>query len=90
MSCGREEDCRTCYQGAEVLPDCTKQSILYENLCVKCTPEARSKKPLEVGELMRKGEHALSVGETGRSILERVLGRLKKDSYMSKHQDLVQ
>ena len=29
---GREDECSICYQGAEDVPDCTKQSLLYENV----------------------------------------------------------
>ena len=39
-ACGREGECVTCYQGAEMLPNCTKQSILYENVCHRCVPGA--------------------------------------------------
>ena len=52
-SCGREEDCTTCYQGSEVVPDCTRQSILYENFS-KCVPAARGKKPLDKEQLEAK------------------------------------
>ena len=68
--CGREEDCRPCYQGAEVAPDCTQQSVLYENICAKCVPGARDKKPIGSRELQEKGA-VLYVGETSRSIQER-------------------
>ena len=48
VSCGREDECTTCNQGAE---DCTKQSLIYENVCARCVPEAKSKKPLGSREL---------------------------------------
>ena len=32
--CGREDECIPCYQGAEVVQNCTKQSVLYENNAV--------------------------------------------------------
>ena len=50
-SCGREQECITCYQGAEVLPDCTRQSVLYENVCTRCVPGATSKEQLKEEEL---------------------------------------
>ena len=31
--CGREQDCTTCYKGAETLPNCTRQSVAYKNVC---------------------------------------------------------
>ena len=46
VPCGREEDCVTCYQGAEVIPNCTRQSILYENVCAVCVPGAGGKEQI--------------------------------------------
>ena len=45
QKCGRE-DCTTCEQGAEMLPDCTRSSVLYENVCEQCNPEAGKDKEL--------------------------------------------
>jgi len=45
--CGREE-CTTCTQGAELLPKCTKSSVVYENICRKCNEGAGAKKELEI------------------------------------------
>lgn len=36
IPCGKEQDCTTRYQGVEVLPNCTRQLILYENVCASC------------------------------------------------------
>ena len=94
-SCGRDKDCVTCYQSAEVLPDCTRQSILYENVCNRCVPGAGTKEQLRDEELM-KGEHpVIYVGETSRSIVERArehwAGCLKnqEENHMVRHQALV-
>ena len=90
-SCGREGDCGPCYQGAEIAPDCTQQSVLYENICAKCVPGARDKKQLGSKELQGKGA-VLYVGETSRSIQERCKEHWvsyvggKEDSHMLKHQ----
>ena len=40
--CSRE-DCVTCNQGAEELPNCTKRNLVYENICLECNPEASKK-----------------------------------------------
>ena len=93
IPCGREEDCITCYQGAEVVPNCTKQSVVYENVCASCIPGAGGKDPIK-GEDLDPGKPALYVGETSRSIMERARehhvawkGR-KGDSHMWKHVEL--
>ena len=48
QGCGRK-DCTTCLQGAEMLPPCTKKSLVYENVCRACNPGAGTKK--ELGEV---------------------------------------
>ena len=68
--CGREEDCITYYQGAEMLPNCTRQSIVYENVCSQCVPSAKEDKELKEEEL-NKEQPVLYVGESSRSIAER-------------------
>ena len=65
--CGRW-DCVTCTQGGEHLPDCTRQSVLYENICVRCNPGAGGKR--EPSQL-RVDIPTLYVGESSRSIKER-------------------
>ena len=66
-------------------------AILYENVCAKCVPGARSKKPLGSTELQDKGA-VLYVGETSRSVQERCKEHWssykggKEDSHMLKHQ----
>ena len=82
--CGREQDCTTCYQGAETLPNCTRQSVVYENVCAKCVPGARSKEPVETKDLDPE-KPALYVGETSRSIAER--SREHWSSYKGGHED---
>ena len=49
--CGREQECITCYQLAENIPNYTRQSILYKNVSATCAPGARSKEPLENKDL---------------------------------------
>ena len=88
LQCGREE-CVTCNQGGEELPDCTKSSIVYESICTRCNPGAKNK-----GELvdMAKGAPSLYIGESSRTIQERATehwGAARKkaeDSHMAKHQ----
>ena len=94
-SCGRTEDCTTCYQGADILPNCTRQSILYENVCTRCVPGAVNKEQVKQEELVDK-EPALYVGETSRSIQERskehwkgYAGSKKEENHMYRHQQLV-
>ena len=95
MSCGRGQECITCYQGAEVLPDCTRQLVLYENVCTRCVPGAASKDQLKEEEL-NAGEHpVIYVGETSRSILERAkehwagCGKSQEDNHKFRHQSLM-
>ena len=89
--CGRESECITCYQGAEDIPNCTKQSVLYENICAICVPGAFKKEQVEDKDV-DPGQPAIYVGETGRSILERGKEHWKsyesgkEDSHMRKHQ----
>ena len=45
-SCGRE-DCITCTQGAEKIPNCKKASLVYENVCLECNPGAGAKEELK-------------------------------------------
>ena len=69
-SCGRVEDCTTCYQGAEAIPDCTRKSVLYKNFCATCVPAAMGRGPVKDEDVKTK-EPAVYVGETSRSIAER-------------------
>ena len=85
--CGRS-DCITCEQGAEVIPDCTVPSIIYENFSAKCNPGAGAKN--DIKEASREPP-SVYVGETSRSIKERSKehwsGYVKedKDNHMFKH-----
>ena len=79
----------TCTQEAEMLPQCTKSSVLYENVCGKCNGGAAAKK-----ELKEVKDGSLYVGESSRSIYERskehwsdYRGGLEK-SHIKRHQDL--
>ena len=65
--CSRK-DCITCNQDAEEKPACTQRSLVYENICVQCNPEARKKGNLST---INKEVPSVYVGETARSIKER-------------------
>ena len=39
-------DCIICTQGAEMISNFTKSSILYENECLTCNPGAKERRPL--------------------------------------------
>ena len=86
--CGRSS-CITCNQDCEDVPNCTKTSIVYENVCTECNPGATSKG--ELGEV-KMGAPSLYVGETSRSIEERAqehwgaARRKEEKSHMQKHQ----
>ena len=41
------EDCVTCNQGGEELPDCTRRNLVYESICLKCNPGEKNKGPLK-------------------------------------------
>ena len=88
--CGRE-GCITCTQGAEMLPPCTRKSLVYENVCSLCNKGAGAKGELkDVDPLIP----SIYVGETSRTIQERAREHWaatkgsKKDlegSHMAKH-----
>ena len=86
-SCDRA-DYVTCNQMAEEIPDCTRRSVVYENICLDCNPGAASK-----GELKDVNTEvpSLYVGETCRSVQERAkehwtdYRRGCKDSHILKH-----
>ena len=89
--CGRLE-CITCEQRAELeLPDCTKSSAVYENVCRSCIKGAGSNKVLENVDTTVP---AIYVGETSRTILERAKEHWqawrsrKNESHIRKHQEL--
>ena len=65
--CGRQ-DCTTCEQGAEKIPNCTKASLVSENVCQACNPGAGTAKELTE---VRSDVPSLYVGETSRSVYER-------------------
>ena len=88
--CPREE-CVTCTQGIEEIPQCTKRNVLYENICALCNPTVGQK-----GELKEPNPHVPSiyVGESNRSIFERSKEHMKgaqggkEESHMVKHMEL--
>ena len=86
--CGRE-DCYTCKQGTEELPNCRRRNIVYESICSACNPGALSKGPLKEYD---SSTPSLYVGETARSLQERSkehiadLESRSSKSHMWKHQ----
>ena len=81
-------DCVTCNQVGEEMPACTSRSLVYENICVDCNPEA-----LKKGELQNINMEIPSVyvGETARSVQERAkehwegFKNKKEDNHILKH-----
>ena len=88
-SCGRE-DCITCTQGAEKLPNCKKASLVYENVCLECNPKAGAKEELKE---LKKDTPSVYIGETSRTIYERSKEHWsswrskKEESHIRKHQE---
>ena len=86
-TCDRK-DCTTCQQGCEEIPDCTRRSVLYENICLKCVPEASKPGPVDSPKV---GTPCIYIGETSRSIYERAgehwnaYKTRKPDSHIWKH-----
>ena len=60
------DDCVTCLQECEKMPQCTLNNLVYENICLACNPGASKK-----GELLevREGAPTIYVGETSRFFL---------------------
>ena len=89
IQCGRGEECTTCSQGAEKLPNCKKASLVYENVCKRCNPGADSKKELVE---VKNDVPTIYVGETSRSVFERsrehwgAWRSQKEDSHILRHQ----
>ena len=89
LPCERLE-CIPCAQGGEEVPECTRTSVVYENICLTCNPKAASK-----GELVeqRADIPSLYVGESSRSLQERIVEhwssyrRKDEGSHIRKHQD---
>ena len=89
-ACGRE-DCTTCTQESrgETLPPCRKRSILYENICLLCNPDAggEEKKKLTPPTF----PPSIYVGESSRSLYERGKEHWRsyraglEDSHIRKH-----
>ena len=68
VQCVREEEWIMCYQGTEKIIDCTKSSVLYENTCLHCNPEAAGKEEIKEP---RQDVPTIYVGESSRSIQKR-------------------
>ena len=88
--CGRL-DCITCTQGAETVPPCTRQSMVYENVCLVCNEGAKSGKKVVQKNLEVP---SIYVGESSRSIKERAEEHWQafkngnEGSHILKHQTL--
>ena len=76
------DDCTTCTQGCEDLPDCTRRSIVYESICSRCNLGAKEPSPLKT---VNKDVPSVYVGETSRSIYERA--REHWNSYKKRNTD---
>ena len=91
--CGRL-DCITCTQDnrSEVLPPCTKRSVLYENICMTCNPNILEDNKKHV--VPPSYPPSIYIGETSRSLYERGKEHWKsfhtkaEDSHILKHQML--
>ena len=67
IPCSRE-GCITCEQGGEEIYPCTRRSLTYKNICLRCHPGGGEKKE----KLDNKVEvPAVYIGETSRSLYER-------------------
>ena len=64
IPCGREV-CVPCCQGGEEIPPCTRTSVVYENICVTCNPEATRRGDMETPAT---DQPSLYVGESSRSL----------------------
>ena len=82
------EDCTTCTQEGEDLPDCTTRGIVYESICTKCNPGATRPGPLVTAN---KTVPSVYVGESSRSVYERAgehwnaYKNRRPDSHIWKH-----
>ena len=89
LPCERKE-CIPCMQGGEEVPECTKTSVVYENICLVCNPSAASKGDLKTQET---NTPSLYVGESSRSLQERMVEhwssyrRKEEGSHIRKHQE---
>ena len=90
--CGRDE-CVTCGQGGEKLPNCFQRNLLYESKCMECDRKTGMEDQEGSDSKGGKGKkkEAVYVGETSRSIYERSKEHWgdwrdgKEDSHILKH-----
>ena len=89
VQCGRDT-CIPCKQGGEVIQNCTRRSIVYENICLDCNPAASTK-----GEIIPTASNpSIYVGESSRSLAERTENHWKgfsagnTDNHILKHHQL--
>ena len=91
--CGRM-DCVTCTQGLEDIPPCTRSSVVYENICTICNPQARTKGDLK-SYSPPEDCPSIYIGESSRSLHERTKEHWEdyhkglETSHIWKHQELV-
>ena len=87
--CGRAA-CITCTQGAEIIPPCSRKSVMYENICKGCNKGAGGKREVESSSEIP----SIYVGETSRTLQERGLEHQRdarnqtEKSHMFKHREL--
>ena len=87
IPCDRDE-CITCTQGIEEIPDCTRRSVVYESICRKCVPDVTKPGPVNP---LGVDKPCIYVGESSRSIAERAgehwdaYRARKPDSHIWKH-----
>ena len=78
------------FQGGEERPECTRNSVVYENICLRCNPGASQKGEVQLQESRYP---SLYVGESSRSLQERIrehwgaFRRGDEGSHIRKHQD---
>ena len=68
LECGRDK-CIPCKQGAEDIQPCTRQNLVYENICSECNPLVLNKGALKD---YNADKPSLYVGESSRSLAERI------------------
>ena len=89
LECGRTK-CIPCHQGAEEIQPCTRQNIVYENICLECNPLAKNKGGLED---YKPEKPSLYIGESSRSLQERMVEHWasfkskSEGSHIFKHQE---
>ena len=81
VPCSRE-GCITCNQEGEEIYPCTRRSITYKNICLRCHPGGGMKKEKMDSQVLVP---SIYIGETSRSLFER--GREHWKAYREKRED---